>query len=74
MPYPMISSTLVTDEKGGVIMIGGDAKRNRYLNTLWYLPHSQATWRLLPQTLSVGRHYHIAFFIPDEIAQICNNN
>jgi hypothetical protein len=70
----MIASTLVTDEKGGVIMIGGDAKWNSYLNTLWYLPDSKARWRRLPQTLSVGRHYHIAFFIPDEIAEICNNN
>ena len=71
LPYRIMYSTLVTNPAGGVILIGGESESNGYLNTLWYLPHDQATWQLLPQELAIGRHYHLAFFVPDEIAQLC---
>ena len=64
---------MVTDSNGGVILIGGESLTNKYLDTLWYLQHSQASWTKLPQRLSIGRHYHTAFLVPDEVAEFCNN-
>lgn len=62
-----IGAVAITDPLGGVIVIGGDSLIGR-LNKLYRLAHAEAKWELLPQTLSIARAYHVAFLIPDELA------
>jgi hypothetical protein len=74
LPFTIIYSELVTDAEGGVVLIGGESESNKYLTTLYRLAHSKAEWKLLPQRLRVGRHYHNAFLVPDDVAMHCNRN
>jgi len=73
LPYGIVAAALVTDSRGGVILVGGEAKHAKQLNTLWRLDHSGegAEWELMPQKLKIGRGFATAFLIPDSIATNC---
>ncbi len=74
LPYGIMSATLVTDSRGGVILVGGEAKHEKHLNTLWRLDHAgkDAKWELMPQRLKIGRHYQTSFLIPDSVESNCD--
>jgi len=73
LPYGVFAATLITDSRGGIILVGGEAKHEKYLNTLWRLEHAgkDAVWKLMPQKLKIGRHYQTSFLIPDYVAGNC---
>jgi len=74
LPYGIMYASLVTDFRGGVILVGGEAKHEKHLNTLWRLDHAgkDAFWKLMPQRLKIGRHYQTSFLIPDCVASNCS--
>jgi hypothetical protein len=67
LPFGITKSYLVEDCNGGVILVGGESIENYYLTTLFRLPHSEAQWEKINQTLKIGRHSHAALIIPDAI-------
>ncbi len=73
LPYEIFAATLVTDSRGGVILVGGESKREKHLNTLWRLEHAGkgAQWELMPQKLKTGRHYQTTFLIPESVGTNC---
>jgi hypothetical protein len=70
LPFGIGSSQLVEDQKGGVILVAGESSSNGYLDKLYQLPHGgvHAEWRQMQQKIKVGRRYHVAFLVPDNIA------
>ena len=64
------AASMVEDKMGGVLLIGGNNK-SLPLNTLYWLPHANSDWILLPQKLKISRSFATAFLVPDEITN-CN--
>ena len=68
-PLPMRQFQLVTDQNGGVVLIGGGSKRIDFHDTLYQLPHAgqDAKWTLMQQKLKKGRSSHTAILVPDHL-------
>ena len=73
LPFPICCSALVEHPLGGVVLIGGRAKYDNKLNTIYHLQHAgdDAQWELMPQRLQQARCFHTAFLVPDKIADYC---
>ena len=69
--FPLRHAAALTDDEGGLVLIGGGSNPSDYKTSLWYLSSAQSRWRRLPQTLSEGRRTHAAFFVPKELAFLC---
>ncbi len=68
LPITITGASMIQDNKGGVILIGGYSFQIlKSLNTLYRLPHAAAQWELMPQRLRSTRTFLIAFLIPDNI-------
>ena len=67
LPFGITAASLVEDNNGGVILVGGQSIENYSLKTLFRLPHAEGQWEEMNQTLKMGRHSHAAFLIPDAI-------
>ena len=67
LPIPINKSVLIEDQNKGIYLIGGYSDKLGYLDKIFYLAHAEAKWQELPQKLQTKRHYHTAFFVPDEI-------
>jgi hypothetical protein len=71
LPIGIDQSIMVEDQNGGVVLIGGGTSSSfGYLDTLYQLPHGgpDAVWTKMEQKLKTGRYEHIAFLVPDNIA------
>jgi hypothetical protein len=68
LPFGIIGSQMVEDRNGGILLIGGDSSSS-ILNTLYHLPHGgqDAVWTEMEQKMLIGRHYHTAFLVPDNV-------
>ncbi len=68
-PLPMRQFQLVTDQNGGVVLIGGGSRRIDFHDTLYQLPHAgqDAKWTLMQQKLKKGRSSHTAILVPDHL-------
>jgi hypothetical protein len=75
LPFPVLSSQMVEDPKGGVILIGGHMGQSTQSRDLYRLEHADegATWTRLDQQLSVGRERHVALLVPDSLANCTKN-
>jgi len=73
LPFGIAITQLVEDADGGVVLVGGGAEVEPYLDTLFRLPHAgqDGNWAELPQKLKNGRILHTAFMVPDQLAN-CN--
>jgi hypothetical protein len=69
LPFKIRSSQLVEDQNGGVVLIGGESSFVSNLDTLYQLPHGgqDAVWTKLKQKLTIGRYWHTAILVPDNI-------
>ena len=68
LPVTLCDASMIQDNNGGVILIGGySLALSKSLDTLYRLPHTAAQWELMPQRLKTARFYPIAFLIPDNI-------
>jgi hypothetical protein len=67
LPMGILSSKMVEDPNGGVILIGGLSDSNVYENSLFQLAHGgeDAVWTKMDQKLKIGRYWHVAFLVPD---------
>ena len=70
LPFGISDAALVEDPTGGVILVGGNSKDNKYLQTLFRLSNAgaDAKWIEMPQKLKFGRYGHNAFLVPDDVA------
>ncbi len=70
LPVVLREPEMVEDPAGGVIIVGGYRTGFGQLNTLYRLPHSGvgAEWSEMRQKLSRGRSVHVAFLVPDDVA------
>ncbi len=68
LPFGIWGSQMVEDQKGGVVLIGGESLSD-YHDTLLQLPHGgqDAVWTKMEQKMQKGRTLHTAFLIPDNI-------
>jgi hypothetical protein len=68
LPYRIWHSQIVEDQKGGVVLIGGQFSVE-YLDTIYQLPHGgqEAVWTKMEQKMKRGRHEHTALLVPDNI-------
>jgi hypothetical protein len=64
LPVPILSAALV-EYAGGALLIGGQLEDGTLLNTIYHLANAEATWTLLPMTLSVPRSGLTAFLVDD---------
>ncbi len=73
LPFGIKEAQLVEDADGGVVLVGGQAEGMPPLDTLFRLPHAgqDGKWEELPQKLKMGRYFHTAFMVPDNLAN-CN--
>ncbi len=62
-------SQVVGDQKGGIVLIGGESPLIGILDTLYQLPHGgqDAAWSKMEQKLTTKRSWHTAFLVPDNI-------
>jgi hypothetical protein len=69
LPIGIDESQMVEDQNGGVVLIGGTSSSGVNLNTLYQLPHGgqDAVWTKMEQKMLIGRHYHTAFLVPDNV-------
>jgi hypothetical protein len=63
-PYGVYGSQLVEHYDGGVVVIGGRNHLGTYTKELYYLKTEESGWVLLPQKISIGRMWHMAFLLP----------
>ena len=70
LPVVLRESQMVEDPAGGVIIVGGYRSEFGLLDTLYRLPHAGvgAEWSEMRQKLSRGRSVHVAFLVPDDVA------
>jgi hypothetical protein len=70
LPFGIRMASLVEDPIGGVILVGGYSNNDSNLQTLFRLSDAgdDAEWVEMPQKLQIGRCYHTAFLVPDDIA------
>jgi hypothetical protein len=63
------SAQMVENQNGGVILIGGRTSSDVDLDTLYHLPHGgqDAVWTKMEQKMKIGRLWHTAFLVPDNI-------
>jgi len=73
LPFAICCNELVEDADGGVVLVGGYVEDMPYLDTLFHLTHAgeDGKWEELPHKLQIGRNRHIAFMVPDHLAN-CN--
>ena len=71
LPFGIWLSQMVEDQNGGVVLIGGASLSTGYLDTLYQLKlgGQEAVWTKMDQKLKIGRHYHTAFLVPDNIVE-----
>ena len=69
LPIGILSSQMVEDSNGGVVLVGGDSDSEGYLDTLFQLSHGgeDAKWIEMEQKLKIARKGHVAFLVPDNI-------
>ena len=71
-PIGINIGTLIEDPTGGVLKVGGEKENadDRFSDAIYRLPHAgpDAEWVKMPQKLSTGKHRHVAFLVPDDIA------
>ncbi len=69
LPFFIDKSKMVEDQNGGVVLIERYGKSIGSLDTLYHLPRGgqDAKWTKLEQKLKIGRNYHTAFLVPDNI-------
>jgi hypothetical protein len=60
---------MVEDQNGGVVLIGGGSSSVGILDTLYQLPNGgqDAVWTEMEQKMKIGRYWHTAFMVPDNI-------
>jgi hypothetical protein len=72
LPFGIWDAQMVADQNGGVVLVGGSKGawgNNKYLNTLYQLPHrgEDTEWFEMEQKLETGRKRHVAFLVPDSL-------
>jgi hypothetical protein len=69
LPFGFALSQMVEEQKGGVVLIGGESSSVGKLDTLFQLPHggNEAVWTKIEQKMNTGRFRHTAFLVPDNI-------
>ncbi len=70
LPFGILYSQMVEDQKGGVVLIGGALQSSaNYLDTLLQLEHGgqDDVWTNMEQKLKTRRECHAAFLVPDHI-------
>ncbi len=72
LPFSIVGSQLVEDQQGRVVLVGGAAavsRTNVILDSLYYLSDggAGAMWTKMDQKLKIGRYYHSAFLVHDNI-------
>jgi hypothetical protein len=69
LPFGITDAQMVEDQNGGVVLVGGLKGTDRYLDTLYQLPHGgkDTEWFEMEQKLDNGRAKHVAFFVPDSL-------
>ncbi len=70
LPFGIDEAEMVENQNGGVVLVGGESENDHYLDTLFQLPHGgeDAVWTKMEQKIQTGRHHHVAFLVPDSIA------
>jgi hypothetical protein len=68
-----MSTGLVEDPRGGVIMIGGNIGGS-VTTSIYRLEHAESQWKLMIQELKNGRGFPAVFLIPDNLAPNCTLN
>jgi hypothetical protein len=73
LPYGIQLSQMIEDQHGGVVLVGGQSSEVQRLDSLFRLPHggAYAVWTKMEQKLKMGRYWHTAFLVPDNIVD-CN--
>jgi hypothetical protein len=67
LPFNIGFASMVEDQTGGVILIGGSLSENVGMyDSIFRLSHAEAEWEKLPQKLKLERSKHNAFLIPEE--------
>jgi hypothetical protein len=74
-PSEIVGSQMVEDQNGGVVLIGGRSSSDDKLDTLYQLPNGgqDAVWTEMEQKMKIGRKWHTAVMIPDNIVD-CSEN
>ena len=67
LPYGINGAKMVEDQNGGVVLVGGYSSSG-ILDTLFQLSNGNEEWMEMKQKLKNGRNRHVAFLIPDNIA------
>lgn len=67
LPAPTAFGTMIEDQAGCVIMIGGGSAKDSTLDTLLKLEHPDGEWKEMGQKLKNGRRLHVSFLIPDHL-------
>ena len=69
LPFGIAHSQLVEDQNGGVVLVGGYSDSENHLSTLRQLPHggAEAEWSEMEQKLKIGKFWHSAFLVPDNV-------
>ncbi len=70
VPLAIDAAKMVEDKDGGVVLVGGSALSGA-LDTLFQLRHGMegAEWVEMTQKLKSARNRHVAFLVPDHIAE-----
>ena len=66
LPVKIHRSTLVEDPQGGVVLVGGEAFGETFVDRLFWLPHvgPNSQWQTLPVRLNSGRFWHVSVMMP----------
>jgi hypothetical protein len=69
LPFGIAASQMVEDQNGEVVLIGGGSSSVGILDTLYQLPNGgqDAVWTEMEQKMKIGRYWHTAFMVPDNI-------
>ena len=66
LPLNIGFASMIEDQTGGVILIGGSQSENVGMyDSIFRLAHAQAEWEQLPQKLKLKRSKQNAFLIPE---------
>jgi hypothetical protein len=70
LPFAIDAAKMVEDKDGGVVLVGGSASSGA-LDTLFQLRHGGegVEWVEMEQKLKSPRNRHVAFLVPDHIAE-----
>ncbi len=70
LPFAIDAAKMVEDKDGGVVLVGGSALSGA-LDTIFQLRHGGegANWVEMKQKLKSARSRHVAFLVPDSIAE-----